>query len=87
MVLVMNELHCHNKNRHLLDKNSQRNIICYNYKINNLQIALYTSAYSQMFNRIVGVLKDFANLTGKHLRQVKCERKSLTLSMQPAPSL
>ena len=41
----------------------------------------------QMFYRVVGVLKNFANFTGKHLCQVKCERKNLTLSMQPAPSL
>ena len=45
----------------------------------------------QMFYKIVGVLKgvikNFANLTGKHLCQVKCERKSFTLSMKPAPSL
>ena len=41
-----------------------------------------------MFYRIVGVLtgvlKNFANLTGKDLRQVKCERRSLTLSIQSA---
>ena len=36
MVLVMNELHCHKKSRHLFDKNSQTIMICYNYKINNL---------------------------------------------------
>ena len=46
---------------------------------------------SQMFCRIVGVLKgvvkNFANFTGKHLCRVKSERKSLTLSMKPAPSL
>ena len=46
---------------------------------------------SQMFYRIVGilegVLKNFANFTGKHLCRVKCERKRLTLSMEPAPSL
>ena len=40
-----------------------------------------------MFYRVVGVLRNFANFTGKHLCQVKCERKNLTLSMQPAPSL
>ena len=43
----------------------------------------------QMFYRIVGalegVLKNFANFTGKHLWPVKFERKSLTLSMQPVP--
>ena len=40
-----------------------------------------------MLYRIVGVLKsvvkNFANFTGKHLCQVKCERKSLTLTMKP----
>ena len=50
-----------------------------------------SSPISQMFYRIVGVLKgvvkNFANFTGKHLCRVKCERKSLTLSMKPAPSL
>ena len=40
-----------------------------------------------MFYRVVDVLKNFANFTGKHLCQVKCERKNLALSMQPAPSL
>ena len=34
-----------------------------------------------------GVLKNFANFTGKHLRRVKCEAKKFDLSMQPAPSL
>ena len=45
----------------------------------------------QMFYRnagvLKGVLKNFANFTGKHICQVKCERKSLTVSMQPAPLL
>ena len=49
------------------------------------------SPISQMFYRIVavlkGVVKNFANFTGKHLCRVKCERKSLTLSVKPAPSL
>ena len=40
-----------------------------------------------MSYRIVGVLKsvvkNFANFTGKHLCRVKCERKSLTLTMKP----
>ena len=36
MVLVMNELHCHKKNRHLIDKNSQTTMIWCNYKIKNL---------------------------------------------------
>ena len=36
---------------------------------------------SQMFYRIGGVLKSLANFTGKHLCQVKYERKSLILSM------
>ena len=44
-----------------------------------------SSPISQMFYRIVGVLKGgpkhFLNFTGKHLRRVKCERKSLTLPM------
>ena len=50
-----------------------------------------SSPISQMFYRIVGVLKgfvkNFANFTGKHLCPVKYERKSLTLSMKPASSL
>ena len=50
-----------------------------------------SSPISQMFYRIVGVLKgvikNFANFTGKHLCRVKCECKDLTLSMKPAPSL
>ena len=47
----------------------------------------------QMLYRIVGVLKgvlkNFANFnfTGKYLFRVKCERKSLTLSMKRAPSV
>ena len=88
MVSVMNE---NKKNRYLFDKNSQMIMMSYNYKINNLQITLYRSASSQMFYKIVdgleGVLKDFANFAEKHLCRVHCERKSLTLSMQPAPSL
>ena len=40
-----------------------------------------------MFYTTVGVLKNFANLLRKHLCQVKCERKSFTLFMQPASSL
>ena len=32
------------KSRHILDKNSQMTMIWYNYKINNLQTKLYTSA-------------------------------------------
>ena len=39
-----------------------------------------------MHYRIFDVLKKFANFTGKNRCQEKCERKSLTLSMQPAPS-
>ena len=31
------------KRRHVLDKNSQMTMICYNYKMNNLPITLYTS--------------------------------------------
>ena len=50
-----------------------------------------SSPISQMFYKIVGVLKgvvkNFANFTGKHLCRVKSERKSLTLSMKSAPSL
>ena len=38
-----------------------------------------------MFYRIAGGLKNFANLTGKYMCQLKCEFKSLTLSMQPEP--
>ena len=49
-----------------------------------------SSPISQIFYRIVGVLKgvvkNFANFTGK-LYRVKSERKSLTLSMNSAPSL
>ena len=50
-----------------------------------------SSPISQKFYRIVGapkgVLKNFANFTGKHLCRVKCERESLTLPMKTAPSL
>ena len=50
-----------------------------------------SSPISQMFYRTVGalkgVVKNSANFTGKHLCWVKPERKSLTLSMKPAPSL
>ena len=50
-----------------------------------------SSSISQMFYKTVGalkgVVKNFANFTGKHLCWVKCARKSLTLSMKPAPSL
>ena len=50
-----------------------------------------SSPISQMFHRIVdvpkGALKNFANFTEKHLCRVKCESKSLTLSMKPAASL
>ena len=50
-----------------------------------------SSPISQMFYRIVGVpkgvLKNFANFTGKHLCRVKCERKSLNLAVKPAHSL
>ena len=49
-----------------------------------------SSPISQMFYRTVGVpngvLKNFANFTVKHLCRVKCELKSLTLSMKPVPS-
>ena len=59
--------------------------------MNELYCNKKSSPISQMFYRIVGVLKgvvkNFANFTGKHLCRVKCERKSLTLSMKPAPSL
>ena len=44
MLSVMNDLHCHKKSRHILDKNSQLTIIWYNYKVSNLQKKLYTSA-------------------------------------------
>ena len=40
-----------------------------------------------MFYKITGAFKNLANFTGKHLCQVKCKRKSLALSMQPALSL
>ena len=47
-----------------------------------------SSPILQMFYRIVGVLKGVPkNFAGKHLCRVKCERKSLTLSMQLTPSL
>ena len=43
---------------------------------------------SQMFYRIGGVLKGVVKtFTGKHLYRIKSERKSLSLSMKPAPSL
>ena len=50
-------------------------------------MTLYRSVCLQMFYKIFDVFKNFANFTEKHLCQVKCELKSLTLSMQPAPSL
>ena len=50
-----------------------------------------SSPISQIFYRIVGVLKgvvkNLANFTGKHLWWVKSECKSLTLSMKPVASL
>ena len=50
-----------------------------------------SSPISQMFYKIVGVLKgvvkNFPNFTGKHLCRVKSEGKSLTLSMKPPPSI
>ena len=59
--------------------------------MNELYFNKKSSPISQMFYRIVGVLKgvvkNLANFTGKHLCRVKCERRSLSLSMKPAPSL
>ena len=50
-----------------------------------------SSPILQMFYRTVGVVKgvvkNFANFTGKYLCQVKYKCKSLTLSMKPVPSL
>ena len=61
---------------------SVMNELCCNKKL---------SPILQMFYRIVGVLKgvvkNFANFTGKHLCRVKSERISLTLSMKSEPSL
>ena len=68
-------------------QNSQMTMTWYNYKINNLKITFYTSVSSQILNKIVGVLKNCSNFTGKHQCQVKGVRKSLTLFMQPAFSL
>ena len=57
----------------------------------NLTAIKQSSPVSQMFHRIVsvlkGIVKNFANFAGKHLCRVKFELKSLTLSMKPAPSL
>ena len=59
--------------------------------MNELYYHKKSSPISQILYRIVGVpkgaVKNIANFTGKHLCQVKSERKSLTLSMKPAPSL
>ena len=59
--------------------------------MNDFNAIKKSSPISQMFYRIVavlkGVAKNFANFTGKHLSRVKCESKSLTLSMKTAPSL
>ena len=59
--------------------------------MNELYCNKKSSPISQMFYRIVGVLKgavkNFANFTGKHLCRIKSERKSLTLPMNSAPSL
>ena len=59
--------------------------------MNELYYNKNTSPISQMLYRIVGVLegvvKNFANFTGKHLSWVKSERKNLTLSMKSTPSL
>ena len=86
MVSVMNELHCHKKIVTYLTKTLKWLL----YDIIT-KSKIYTSASSQMFYRTVGVfkgvLKNFANFTGKHLCREKCERKSLTLSMLPAISL
>ena len=86
MVSVMIELHCHKKIVTYLTKTLKWLL----YDIIT-KSKIYTSACSQMFYRIVGVfkgvLKNFANFTGKHLCREKCERKSFTLSMQPATSL
>ena len=54
-------------------------------------MTLYRSAFSQMFYKIVGVLKgvlrNLANFTRKRLFRVLRESKSLTLLMQHALSL
>ena len=79
MVSVMNKLHCHKKIvAYFLDKNSQMAMICYNYKINNLQITLYTSG-NVLDNCwcFKGVLKNFTNFARKHLCQIKCDPESL----------
>ena len=59
--------------------------------MNELYCHKKSSRISQTFYRIVGVVKGvvktFANFTGKRMCRVKCERKSLTLSMKPVPSL
>ena len=79
MVSVMNKLHCHKKIvAYFLDKNSQMAMICYNYKINNLQITLYTSG-NVLDNCwcFKGVPKNFTNFARKHLCQIKCDPESL----------
>ena len=86
MVLAMNEnKKAAIKNRHLFDKNSQMTMIRYSYKISNLKITLYRSSCSQMFYKIVGILKSvLKNFTEKNLCWVYCERKSLALCIQHA---
>ena len=59
--------------------------------MNELYCNKNSSPISQIFYRIVGVLKGvvkiFADFTGKKLCRVKSELKSLTLPMKSAPSL
>ena len=59
--------------------------------MNELYCNKISSPISQMFYRIVdvlkGVIRNFANFTGKHLCRVKYERKNLTLFMKPTSSL
>ena len=59
--------------------------------MNELTAVKKLSPIPQMSYRIVGVLKgivkNFANFTGKYLCWVKSVPKCLTLSMKSAPSL
>ena len=51
------------------------------------QIVTYFANVYRIVGVLKGVAKNFANFTEKHLCRVKSERKSLTLSMKPGPSL
>ena len=78
MVSVMNELHCHRKVLYTWQKFSN------DYDMIQLQNQQFTNntlhernCSTELLVFSKGVLKNFANFTGKHLCRVKCEPKSL----------